>query len=639
MLDSGEDRCLPALAAALRSLLLPGAGAAERALAAFADPAGLDFAAFLEPTGAGFGPRGVWLRERGAPRGDELRLPARWLEAFAEGRVISAPPGEASPAELKPLRLFGAPALLAAPARGDVLCGVLLLAAHGARFTWSEAHVHAASALAAALAAALVRIDETAAVLDHLPQRIAWKDSRLRYRGSNRAFARAAGLTSAQLSGRNDRELVLRPELGDGGDLARRHERDVLQSGRPQHGRIEAVPVAAGREQWLAVSRIPLLGRDGKPGGVIVISEDISDRLQAAALLRHAERTGAVSRLAAAMSADLQAPLSEIEALTTDERVRSAARGAGDLVRQLATFTRRQLADPIDVSPATLIARMGGQLGRVLGDGLALDLPVEGLRSAVRIDPRQLELLVVAVVRHARAYMPSGARLAVDVAPQTLGLERSLAFGLPAGEYVRIRFLAYPIEHGGTDMSEVLKARLVLAQAIARHAGGALRFQREGESPSPRASGASWSMRPSGSDSLSIEVVLPRVFSLPRALEAAPALDTRGVEAVLVLHDDLHVRGAVAAALRQLGYTVHLADHLDEALALQRGTRPALALALLSSELTIGPGEAARALQRLQPELRVLLLSRHADGEAVVLSGSFEALAARVRQALDTRPG
>lgn len=627
MPDPGDERCLPALAAALRSLLLPGAGAAERALAAFAEPQGFDFAAFLEPSGLGFAPRGVWMRERGAPRGEELRLPPRWLDAFAEGRVVSAPAGEVSPPELKPLRLFGAPALLAAPARGDGLVGVLLFAAFGQRFTWSEGHAHAASALAAALAAALVRIDETAAVLDHLPQRIAWKDSRLRYRGANRAFARAAGLTGAQLAGRSDRELVLRPELCDGGEVARRHEREVLQSGRPQLARIEATQVAAGREQWLAVSRIPLTGSDGKPSGVIVVSEDITDRLQAAAMLRHAERTGAVARLAAAMTADLQTPLAEIENLADDERVRSAARNAGDLVRQLAAFARRQLADPVDVAPASLIARMGNLLGRVLGDGLALELPVEGLRIAVRVDPRQLELMVVSVVRHVRSYMPQGAKLALDVAPQTLGIERSLAFGLPAGEYVRIRFLAYPIDPGGADMSETLRARLVLAQTIARHGGGALRLNRD--ESSYRA----------GSDSLAIEVVLPRVFSLPRAIDPTPAADTRGVESVLILDDDLHLRGAVAAVLRQLGYTVHIAEHLDEALAQQRQTRPPLALALVSSELSAGPGEASRALQKAQPELRVMVLSRQAGGEGVVVSASFEALAARVRQALDSRPG
>lgn len=620
MPDPGDDRCLPALAAALRALLLPGVGAVERALGAFAEPLGLDFAAFLEPAGPGFSPRGVWLRERGTPRADELRLPARWLEAFAEGRVISATAGEPSPAELKPLRLFGAPALLAAPARGDGLAGVVLLAAHGPRFTWSESHVHAASALAAALAAALVRIDEAAEVLDQLPQRIAWKDARLRYRGCNRAFARASGVSGAQVRGREDRELVLRPELGDGGELARRHERDVLQTGRPQVGRIEAIPVAAGREQWLIVSRIPLPGGDGKPAGLIVVSEDISERLQASALLRHAERTGAVARLAAAMAADLQPALAEIEALATDERVRSAARGGADLVRQLSAFARRQLADPIDVAPATLIARMGGLLGRVLGDGVLLDLPVEGLRSAVRADPRQLELLVVAVVRHVRSYMAQGSKLSVDVAPQTLGLERSLAYGLPAGEYVRVRFLAYPLEPGVADVTETLRARLALAQAVARHQGGALRLQREG-------------------DALAVELVLPRVFSLPRQLETGPPLDTRGVEPVLVLDEDLHVRGAVGAALRQLGYTAHLCEHLDEALSLQRSVRPPPALALISAELTVGPAEAARALQRAQPELRVLVLSRQGGGDGVVACSSFAALAARVRQALDARPG
>jgi PAS domain S-box-containing protein len=621
MTDPGADRCLPALAAALRALLGPEAGACERALAAFAEPVGLDFAAFLEPTATGFGPRGLWLRERGAPRADELKLPARWLEALDAGRCVTVSAGEPVALELKPLRLFGAAAVLLVPARAGersgALCGVLLLAAQAPRFTWSEAHEQAASALAAGLAAALIREGEAAAVLDQLPQRIAWKDAQLRYRGCNRAFARAAGLSGAQLLGREDRELVLRPELGDRGPAARRREREVMTTGRPQLARVESTPLAAGREQWHVVSRLPLPGPDGRPAGLTVVSEDVTDRMQAAAMLRHAERTAAVSRLAAAITADLHAALSEIEA-AGDARTQQAARGATDLLRQLSAFARRQLADPVDVAPAALVARMGALLGRVFA-GVALELPGEGLRCAVRTDPRQLELLVVALARHVRAHLSPGTRVALDVAPLTLGLDRSLAYGLPAGEYVRLRFSTGPLGPGEADMSSASSGRLALAQAIARHAGGALRIAGEGEG-------------------LVAEALLPRVFSLPAAPSAEPAPDLRGVEAVLVLDDDVHLRGAVAAVLRQLGYEVVLAEDLDEALAVQRSARPPLVLALVSAELPGGPLEAVRGLQKSQPELRALLLARHTgNGDALVVPCSFEALAARVRQALDSR--
>lgn len=615
-----DGRCLPALAAALRAVLSPEAGACERALAAFAEPCGLDVAAFLEPSAAGFATRGLWLRERGPLRADDLRLPARWLEVLDAGRPVVVPAGEPAPIELKTLRIYGAPALLLAPARAGEpgpLCGVLLLAAGAPRFTWSEGHEQSASALAAGLAAALVREGEAAAVLDQLPHRIAWKDGQLRYRGCNRAFARAAGLSAAQLVGRDDRELVLRPELGDRGPAARKRERDVLTTGRAQLGRVEATPLAAGREQWHVVSRIPLPAPDGRPAGVAVVSEDVTDRLHAAAMLRHAERTAAVSRLSAALTADLHAALAEIET-SSDDRSRQAARAADDLLRQLSAFARRQLADPVDVAPAGLVARMGAVLGRVFA-GAALELPAEGVRCAVRTDPRQLELLVVALARHVRAHLSPGSRVAIEVAPQTLGLDRSLAYGLPAGEYVRLRFHAGPIGPGEADMSSAAAGRLALAQAIARHAGGALRIAREG-------------------DALVAEVLLPRVFSLPAPAPAEPAPDLRGVEAVLVLDDDLHLRGAVAAVLRQLGYEVALAEDLDEALAAQRTARAPLALALVAAELPGGPLEAVRGLQKAQPDLRALVLARHAgSGDALVVPCSFEALAVRVRQALDSR--
>lgn len=620
MTDPGDDRCLPALAAALRALLSPGPGGCERALAAFAEPVGLDVAAFLEPGAIGFGTRGVWQRDRGAPRDGEIRLlPPRWLEALAAGEIVRAPAGEPAPIELRPLRLVGAPALLVAPARAEGLAGVLVLAAQAPRFTWSKEHEQAASAFAAGLSAALLRADEATAVLDCLPQRIAWKDANLRYRGCNRAFARASGHTAAQLAGRDDRELALRPELGDRGDLARKREREALLAGRPQFARIEATSAGAGREQWQLVSRIPQLGPDGRPAGLIVVSEDIGDRLQAATMLRHAERTLEVSRLAAAMSADLHPALAEIEAAAEDDRVRNAARGAADLLRQLSAFARRQLADPVDVAPAALVARMAGLLARVLGDHVTLELPGEGGRCVVRADPRQLEQLVVALARHVRPRLAAGACLTIDVGPQSLGLDRALACGLPAGEYVRLVFHAGPIEHAPGDMSEDTGGWLALARVIARHAGGALR-------------------EVDGAEARTLEVLLPRVFGLPRPAEGGAPPDLRGAEALLVLDDDLHLRAAVAAVLRQLGYDVHAAEDVDEALAIQRSGRCPLTLALVSADLPVGPLEAARALQRGQPELRVLVLARQAAGDALVVPCSFEALAARVRQAIDARP-
>lgn len=615
------DRCLPALAAALRALVSPGPGGCERALAAFADPVGLDVAAFLEPSAIGFVARGTWLRERGAPREGEVRLlPPRWLEALTAGELVRAPAGEPAPIELRPLRLAGAPALLAAPARGDGLVGVLVLAAQAPRFTWSKEHEQAASALAAGLAAALLRADEATAVLDSLPQRVAWKDAALRYRGCNRAFARAAGQPAAQLAGRDDRELALRPEVGERGDLARKREREALATGHPQLARLEATASGPGREQWHLVSRIPQLGPDGRPVGLVVVSEDVGERVQAAAMLRHAERTLAVARLSAALSADLQPALAEIEAASADDRVRDAARGATDLLRQLAAFARRQLAEPVDVAPAPLIAGMRGLVARVLGARVALELPAEGVRSVVRADPRQLEQLVVALARHLGAGLGADARFAVDVGPQSLGLDRALASGLAAGEYVRLSFRAGPIGHVSPDMTSETHADawLELARTIARNAGGALRTDGDAVART-------------------VEILLPRVFSLPRPPEGGAPPDLRGAERLLVLHDDLHLRMAIAAVLRQLGFQVHIAEDADEALTTQRDVGAPLALALIAADLPAGALEAARALQRGQPDLRVLVLARQGGGDGLVVPCTFEALAARVRQALDAR--
>lgn len=632
MTAPGDERCLSALSAALQALLQPTTDAPERALAAYAEPLGLDLAALLEPTPvpAAFAVRALWTQPRAQVRVEDLRLPPRWLEPLAEGRVLRASPGEPAPAELKPLRLSGAPALLVAPARVGSATSALLLASNMPQWTWSMGHEQSAIGLAAALASALRRVGEAAQVLDQLPVRVAWKDTALRYRGCNRAFARASGVPAAQLVGRDDRDAGLRPELGDRGEPARRLEREVLRGGRPQLGRIEAAQLPSGREVWCSVSRVPLLDVEGKIAGLLVATEDLTERVQAAAMLRHAERSAAVSRLAAALAADLRPALADIQAAARDEgpdasaRIEAAARVADDLVRQIGALARRQLADPIDIAPAPLIARMQRILARTLGERVALQLPAESLRYAVRADPRQLEQMIVLLVRHVREFLSPGGRLDIEAAPQTLGIDRAFTSGLPAGEYVRLRLLAAASARPGEPPREPAEAsaELALAQAIVQHAGGTLRVRRDDVG-------------------LALEVLLPRVFSAPKPGEGGPALDLRGVEVVLVIDDDAYLRAAVALVLRQLGYHALAAEDVGEALALQRGAGSPVALALVSAELPGGgPAEALRRLREVQPDLRALVTTRqgYSQGDALVVPCTFEALALRVRQALDGRP-
>ena len=619
----GDDRCLAGLCAALEASRseLP-----ERVLAGFAEAMLAELAACLHLHDELASVRALTRDRRAAIEG-ELRLPGAWLAALAEGRMVRATGAELAPGERTLLRLTPTTALLLAPvpAPEGPPGAALLLASDLAHETWSSGQEQAlrglASGLAGWFAARSVR-----QVLDHLPQRVAWKDAGLRYRGANRAFTRSAGLAVTQLLGRADAELPLLAESGDHGAAALRREQQALTT--PQTRHLEATHLPMGREQWFEVSRIPLAG-----GGLLVVRDEVSARVQLAVQLQQARRLAELGRLATGVGDALAPIATEITAAVgaahSDPaalaRIEPQTRALEDLARQLAAFARRQIHEPVDLVPGQILTRMEPTLARLLGQPIELQLAPPALRCAVRVDPRLFELLLASLALHARACLGGRGRVGLEVAPETLEHAHAEGLALPAGEYVRLRVQAEvsadarPVDPGPT-------LRLALARSIAAQAGG----------------GVQQTIVAGG---LRLDLRLPRVFSVPRPPGEGPVVDLRGAEPILLVEDDPMLAQTLTAVLRHLGYDVRATDDIAAAIDLLESTCspgqvPAsrISLALLPCGLA-GAGEALRRLRGVAPELRVLWLASHGAAapalDPLVVPCTFEALALRVRQALE----
>ena len=623
---ASDARCLAGLCAALEA---SRAGEApERLLTGFAEAVGVELAALVLLRDGG-----AVVRAQGPRRAPavEFALPSAWSTALGDGQTAAGVAAELTVEARASLRLAPGAALLLAPLVTAEGPAALLLAGEG---PWSAAQVQALRGLAAGLGGwQLARGLQQ--VLDHLPQRIAWKDRALRYRGANRACLRAAGLTQQQLIGRADGELPLRAEFGEHDAAALVREQAALTQMQLQQ--LERVPLPGGRDLWFTTSRVPIEGL-----GLVIVREDISARVALGHQLQLARRMATLGELATGVGADLrplaaaiQSDLAQVrDDPSAQARIGDAARRADELARQLLGFARRQLPEPIDVVPGQLLARMQPTLARLLGPAIALEFMPPPLRWVTRVDPRQLEQLLVLLVRDAGQRLARG-RVTLELGPASLDGDQAEARALPAGEYLRlgVRLESDDPHLHGEDDGEGLQ--LALARTIAANAGGSLRFVR-------------------GADGvLRRELHLPRTFSAPRPDEAAPGPihDLRGGETVLLLEPDPDLRGTLAAVLRHLGYRVLAAAQLAAALDLvdmSMGAGPKahvpcarVSLALVASTLPDAAPE--RALQRLRerlPELRLLWLAAGPAGPAgdlLVVPCSFEALALRVRQALEGR--
>lgn len=116
------------------------------------------------------------------------------------------------------------------------------------------------------------------ALMDHIPDTIYFKDTASRFVRINRAQAQVLGVTDPeQAIGKTDFDF-LSPELARGSYA---DEQEIVKSGQPLTGKVERIMGAGGSYRWLSTTKVPITDERGRVTGIVGVSRDITDRVQA----------------------------------------------------------------------------------------------------------------------------------------------------------------------------------------------------------------------------------------------------------------------------------------------------------------------------------------------------------------------
>ncbi len=317
------------------------------------------------------------------------------------------------------------------------------------------------------------------------------------------------------------------------------------------------------------------------------LEREAQERAMLQEQLLQSQKMEAIGRLAGGIAHDFNNLLTPIigfadvamRTLASDSRVRGhiqhiheAASRASHLVRQLLTFSRRQVVERKVMDLSHMVMEMDGILRRIIGEDVELITRPKPQLWLVKQDPGQMEQVLINMAVNARDAMPGGGRLIIELDNVTIdenhvvslpNLSGSRHPDLKPGDYVVLA-----VRDNGTGMDENTRAHifepffttkgvgkgtglgLATCYGIVTQNGGAIAVE------SQPGQGSTFS------------IYLPRVEGVAEttAPEGGNYPMLNGTETILLVEDELSVREIAAYVLREQGYKVLEAASGKEAL-------------------------------------------------------------------------
>jgi two-component system, cell cycle sensor histidine kinase and response regulator CckA len=454
-------------------------------------------------------------------------------------------------------------------------------------------------------------------VLDAIHEGLQIIDFEWRYVYINASAARHGRLDKAELIGRSMLEAypgIEKTELFGHLDRCMRE--------RVSHRMDNEFTQLNGQKEWFELRIEPL------PHGVLVVSVEIGERRLLEEQLAHAQKMEAVGRLAGGVAHDfnnlLTVIISYAEFMTSAvgddselrrdlEEIRSAATRGAKLTHQLLAFSRRQVLAPTVISPNLAIRELEPMLRRLCGESVGLHSMLSARTGAIRVDPGQLDQVLMNLVANARDAMPNGGEITVRTDLVELDETYSaLHSEVKPGPYVLIA-----VSDNGCGMDAATLARMFEPFFTTKPAGHGTGLGLATSHGIVRQNGGHiWAYSEPGKGS-TFKLYFPLVgeaVALGRSFKPALPVEQRGHEVVMVVDDEATLRTLCVRALKERGYTVLEAETPSEAL--RFAARYSGRIDLLLSDVVMpglsGPQLAAE-LASTRPELRVLYMSGYAE--------------------------
>jgi two-component system, cell cycle sensor histidine kinase and response regulator CckA len=411
---------------------------------------------------------------------------------------------------------------------------------------------------------------------------------------------------------------------------------------------------------------VRLSGRAVEPAGgelpyFEVFAEDVTQRRSLERQLLQSQKMDAIGRLAGGVAHDFnnllgvilgQTELLEAELGTNPsiqrrtEAIDQSARRAADLTKQLLAFSRRQFIELRVVDTNAIVQDVEKLLKRLIGEDIELAMHLSPDAGNIKIDPSQLEQILLNLAVNARDAMPEGGKLILDTALVELDeIYARQHLGATAGEFVLLAVSDTGIGMDSQTMARIFEPffttkpegrgtglGLATVYGIVKQNNGYIMAYSE----------------PGHGTTFKLYFPSVRAASELRGPKSNQVEFVKGCETILLVEDEPALRELARELLEANGYKVIEAERGEQAIRWVESSQASIDLLLTDVVMPgIGGKQLATRLLELRPGLHVLYMSGYTDDvinnrgvlsdKTLLLAKPFTraVLLRKVREALD----
>jgi CheY-like chemotaxis protein len=297
--------------------------------------------------------------------------------------------------------------------------------------------------------------------------------------------------------------------------------------------------------------------------------------------------------------------------------IKNASEKAESLTRQLLAFSRKQVLQPKVLDLNTLVSNMNKMLRRLIGENIELTTILTEDLGKIKIDPGQIEQVIINLAVNARDAMSNGGKLTIETANVELDEEYALThIAVIPGRYVMLS-----VSDTGIGMSPEIREHIFEPFFTTKENGKGTGLGLSTVYGIVKQSGGNIWVYSEPGRGTTLKIYLPRIEETVKSIGPMDASQKslEGSETILLVEDEEVVRTLACTILQKNGYTVLEAANGEEALRLAQGqnTHP---IHLMVTDV-IMPGisgpELAKQLTPLHLEMKVLFMSGYTDNAVI----------------------